>query len=139
MHPPGDQQQIKAGTAMPGYYTLQYVATDGSGNAAVGQRSFEIRDASPPEVQAHANGAPPCSQLAPNYAAKPSQPLGTAAQPTSGDRAEPHPRPRPAPDIAEAAPKPRPAKRPRAELSHADYESETMRRMAALAKPRGQA
>ena len=67
------------------------------------------------------------------------QPLGTAAQPTSGDRAEPHPRPRPAPDTAEAAPKPRPAKRPRAELSHADYESETMRRMAALAKPRGQA
>ena len=67
------------------------------------------------------------------------QPLGTAAQSTSGDRAEPHPRPRPAPDTAEAAPKPRPAKRPRAELSHADYESETMRRMAALAKPRGQA
>ena len=62
------------------------------------------------------------------------QPLGTAAQPTSGDRAKPHPRPRPAPDTAEAAPKPRPAKRPRAELSHADYESETMRRMAALAK-----
>ena len=61
------------------------------------------------------------------------QPLGPA-QPTSGDRAKPHPRPRPAPDTAEAAPKPRPAKRPRAELSHADYESETMRRMAALAK-----
>ena len=36
VHPPGAQQQIKAGPAIPGYYTTQDDATHGPANAAAG-------------------------------------------------------------------------------------------------------